>query len=440
MLSTSQIKKEARDRFAVNRYQAMLAYSIVYMIVIGLAMTATLLSIAAQQLKPIYSIVLGWYGIVVLFVFFIMLAPFQYSMAGFYLKSYRAQKADVSSMLDGFNRYNMERGIVLHILRALLMLAFTILLIVPGVIFAIRTSMSVYILRANPKIKPMEALKASNKIMKGHSGAYFVLNLSFIGWYLFGLLTLFTGFIWVVPYVNTSKVVFYKRNIQGDTSVYGQDTEDGESEDEDENNIAVKLMKVQLENEIKQLDTHLETVSKDKKKTGAAVKSVTAEPISAEAVKAVTAEPVTALDNFEKSERTDDRSFDEQINDVNDLIEGVEPVFVREKEPAAELTEEEARAHKRENERKARLERIKLEREKFKPSERPRPTLTREKTVSPEPETEPVKREKAPPAPKAEPVREDPAAQPKKPLTSVTIDDDFDDLFKPEKIDVEIEE
>ena len=120
MLSTSQIKKEARERFAVNRFQAMLAYSVVYMVVIGIAMTATLLAITVSQFNIVISAVLWWYGAFVLLVFFVLLAPFQYSMAGFYLKSYRAQKADVSAMLDGFSRYNLERGIILHLLRTLL--------------------------------------------------------------------------------------------------------------------------------------------------------------------------------------------------------------------------------------------------------------------------------------------------------------------------------
>ncbi|MCI8435344.1 MAG: DUF975 family protein [Clostridia bacterium] len=432
MLSTSQIKKEARERFAVNRFQAMLAYSVVYMVVIGIAMTATLLAITVSQFNIVISAVLWWYGAFVLLVFFVLLAPFQYSMAGFYLKSYRAQKADVSAMLDGFSRYNLERGIILHLLRTLLALAFTILLIVPGIIFLVRTSMSVYLLRANPNLKPMQALKASNKIMKGHSGAYFVLNLSFIGWFLFGLLSLFIGFIWVVPYVNTSKVVFYKRNIQGDTSVYGQKEITVPHGD-----VAQPVAAPMPEPEPIAFAAPEPT---EEPATFDDVAVVAPEPV----LQAETFEPiiepiiepvpqteeqeigVTALDNFKNSMRTDDRSFDEQALDINDLIDGKEPAFVTEQPP--ELNEEEARAARREAERRERLERIKLERERFTPAERPKPMPQ----AQPQPRPTPAQPER----PAVQPV-EKPATPPppKKPVF-----DDFDDLFGPDKLDIEIEE
>ena len=37
----------------------------------------------------------------------------------------------------------------------------------------------------------------------------FVLGLSFIGWILLGILTLCIGYLWLIPYIDTTKAAFY---------------------------------------------------------------------------------------------------------------------------------------------------------------------------------------------------------------------------------------
>lgn len=217
-MQVREIKTEAKERFALNRYHAMLVYGVVFTLALNIAVLTTVLS-----LLNIWAI---WYGIILIFLFLLMLAPFGFGMTGFYLKLYRFEKMDAFHIFDGFNKYNLERVVVLKLLKTALWLAFTLLLIVPGVIFSIRTSMATYLLRANPKLKPKDALKASNRIMKGHSGKYFHLAVSFVGWWFMGLLTCGLGYIWVAPYFNTAKIVFYKRELQGDKTVYRNPLDD----------------------------------------------------------------------------------------------------------------------------------------------------------------------------------------------------------------------
>lgn len=205
-------KTEARERFALNRYHAMLIYGVVYTLALNIAILTTVLALINK-----WAI---WYGIVLIFLFLLMLAPFGFGMTGFYLKLYRYEKTDAFHIFDGFNKYNLERVIILRLLKFALWLAFTVLLIVPGIIFSVRTSMATYLLRANPKLKPQDALKASNRIMKTHCFKYFGLMISFAGWFLMGVLTCGLGFIWVLPYINSAKIVFYKRELQGDKTVY----------------------------------------------------------------------------------------------------------------------------------------------------------------------------------------------------------------------------
>ncbi|MCI8596789.1 MAG: DUF975 family protein [Clostridia bacterium] len=211
-MRVKEIKSEAKERFALNREHAMIIYGVVYTLALNIALLSTLLCVVSK-----YAI---WYCIILIIVFLLLLGPFGFGMTGFYLKMYRAEKAEAQHIFDGFNKKNLERVIVLLLLKFVLWLAFTILLIVPGIIFLLRTSMSVYLLRANPELKPKDALKLSNKVMKGRTGKYFGLALSFAGWFLLGIITCGLVFIWVLPYFNSAKVVFYKRELEGDTGVY----------------------------------------------------------------------------------------------------------------------------------------------------------------------------------------------------------------------------
>ena len=146
-----EIKTEARERFALNRYHAMLVYGVVYTLALNIAVLTT-----ALALLNIWAI---WYGVVLIFLFLLMLAPFGFGMTGFYIKLYRGERSDAFHVFDGFNKYNLERVIILRLLKTALWLAFTLLLIVPGIVFSIRTSMATYLLRANPKLKPKDALQ-----------------------------------------------------------------------------------------------------------------------------------------------------------------------------------------------------------------------------------------------------------------------------------------
>ncbi|MED1204584.1 DUF975 family protein [Heyndrickxia acidicola] len=84
-----------------------------------------------------------------------------------------------------------------------------LLLIVPGIIKSIAYSQSYYLYKDHPDYTPNQLITESRRIMKGHKWTYFLLILSFIGWFILSLLTLGIGLIWLVPYVKTSLGVFY---------------------------------------------------------------------------------------------------------------------------------------------------------------------------------------------------------------------------------------
>ncbi|HEY8444131.1 MAG TPA: DUF975 family protein [Clostridia bacterium] len=76
------------------------------------------------------------------------------------------------------------------------------MLIVPGFIKAYAYAMTPYIAVEYPELSPADCIKMSNDMMKGNKGRLFLLDLSFIGWFLLGIATFFAGFLFIIPYYS----------------------------------------------------------------------------------------------------------------------------------------------------------------------------------------------------------------------------------------------
>ena len=73
-----------------------------------------------------------------------------------------------------------------------------------------------YILAENPNISPKRALKLSQDMMNGYKWEMFKLDISFIGYYFLGILTLnISNLVFTTPYINCTKAetYMYIRNI-----------------------------------------------------------------------------------------------------------------------------------------------------------------------------------------------------------------------------------
>lgn len=66
-----------------------------------------------------------------------------------------------------------------------------------------------YLLADNPDMDQREAFRLSKEMMNGNKFATFVLELSFIGWYLLGILLCCIGGIFVNPYYEMTFVELY---------------------------------------------------------------------------------------------------------------------------------------------------------------------------------------------------------------------------------------
>jgi len=84
-----------------------------------------------------------------------------------------------------------------------------LLFIIPGIVKSYSYRMVPYILADNPNIGANRAIELSNNMTDGHKFDIFVLDLSFIGWYLLGLLALGVGVLFVMPYENATNAELY---------------------------------------------------------------------------------------------------------------------------------------------------------------------------------------------------------------------------------------
>ena len=67
-----------------------------------------------------------------------------------------------------------------------------------------------YIGNDNLQLSGKEVVMKSKEIMNGNRLKYFILNLSFTGWFLLSILTLGIGFLWLIPYMQVTEVKFYE--------------------------------------------------------------------------------------------------------------------------------------------------------------------------------------------------------------------------------------
>ena len=82
-------------------------------------------------------------------------------------------------------------------------------ILVPAIYVTLSFSQTWFIIANDENISGYNALKESWNLMRGKRLKLFLLELSFIGWTILSVLTLFIGFIFLAPYVQTTRAKFY---------------------------------------------------------------------------------------------------------------------------------------------------------------------------------------------------------------------------------------
>lgn len=118
-------------------------------------------------------------------------------------------KTDLNYLGYGFGKGRYFNIVTTMLWRTILTFLWTLLFIVPGIIKTYAYRMVPYILSDNPNISRTRALELSDKMTDGDKMDMFILDLSFIGWYLLGTILLLVGVLFVMPYENATKAELY---------------------------------------------------------------------------------------------------------------------------------------------------------------------------------------------------------------------------------------
>ncbi len=148
--------------------------------------------------------------------------PISWGLYIIFYDVYHRRGVQLSTLFEGFKSYSRVLGT--QLLAGLYTLLWTLLLIVPGIIKAISYAMTPFILRDYPFIAYNDAIEKSMAMMEGHKMKFFLLTLSFIGWYLLCCLTLGIGLLLLYPYIYTSYAAFYE-DLKAEAGELGQTQE-----------------------------------------------------------------------------------------------------------------------------------------------------------------------------------------------------------------------
>lgn len=132
----------------------------------------------------------------------------------FFILNQTAQPG-IGTLLDGFRSGHYVNIVLTMFLRDLFTTLWSLLLVVPGIVKHYEYLMVPYIIAENPAMDYKEAFQISKQMMDGEKMEAFIMELSFLGWYLLsavtcGLLAIF----YVNPYVQASFAEMYTFNKQ----------------------------------------------------------------------------------------------------------------------------------------------------------------------------------------------------------------------------------
>lgn len=132
----------------------------------------------------------------------------------FFILNQTAQPG-IGTLLDGFRSGHYVNIVLTMFLRDLFTALWSLLLVVPGIVKHYEYLMVPYIIAENPAMDYKEAFQINKQMMDGEKMEAFIMDLSFLGWYLLsavtcGLLAIF----YVNPYVQASFAEMYTFNKQ----------------------------------------------------------------------------------------------------------------------------------------------------------------------------------------------------------------------------------
>ena len=156
----------------------------------------------------------------------IVMGPMAVGLCAFFLRIFREDKAEIEDTLSGFN--NFFNNFIVGLLKYVFIALWSLLFVIPGIVKSYSYAMTFFIQHDHPDMTETDAITASREMMRGHKGELFILDLSFIGWYLLAALTFGLLLFYVVPYHQAVRTIFYENLVGTATSSTSTEAESDE--------------------------------------------------------------------------------------------------------------------------------------------------------------------------------------------------------------------
>lgn len=181
-MTRKELKQKALKTFKAN-YWLHVGMNFLYALIIG-ALSATFIG----------TLIIG--------------GPISVGMMEFYKRADKNDNPSFENIGYGFN--NFTNAMVGFILSTIFIMLWSLLLVIPGIIKSYAYAMTFYLINKDSSLSGQDAIKLSQKMMKGYKWKLFVLKLSFIGWILLDMLTCgILGVFYVTPYMQQTTYNFY---------------------------------------------------------------------------------------------------------------------------------------------------------------------------------------------------------------------------------------
>ncbi|MGV0168313.1 DUF975 family protein [Furfurilactobacillus sp. WILCCON 0119] len=107
--------------------------------------------------------------------------------------------------------------LVLSFLISFIVVVGYVLLVVPGIMFSLMYSQSIFVYKDLHEKNPdasiwagiITSMRLSRQLMQGHKWEFFVLTLSFLGWALLAVPSFGFSNLWVTPYISGTRAAYY---------------------------------------------------------------------------------------------------------------------------------------------------------------------------------------------------------------------------------------
>ena len=210
--SNKELMAGARMALSGNWGMAVVGFILYYVLILSVSMFAGAATFFVMVMSAASganaALATNAVSFVAQLVQFFLSGAFVVGFYSYYLVISQEGEARLECLFTGFKRFWTAFGA--YFLSTLFVFLWMLLFIIPGIIAAFRYAMVYFIVADDADVGALEAIRQSKEMMKGNKWKYFCLQWRFFWWALLCMFTGGIGYLWLIPYMQTSCAKFYE--------------------------------------------------------------------------------------------------------------------------------------------------------------------------------------------------------------------------------------